>query len=274
MQGLLIYDKNGAERNRWFIQKLTSSSALHGIQLTLVTLENEWEKQLLALPLPDFAVVRVIAPFINEWLERRGVRTFNNFKTAKTACDKWQTYLLCQRLGLPVLPTERLQEGKIPFDGAFPIVIKSVDGHGGNEVFWVQDKTAFCRLSPKWLAERKDYIAQKPCAVLGKDMRAYCMGESVYAAVLRESEGDFRSNFSLGGKVKAAFVDESQKQMISTLQAELNYDYVGIDFLPDGNGGWYVGEIEDAAGARMLYACTNKDIVADFAAYIAKQIAK
>ena len=48
----------------------------------------------------------------------------------------------------------------------------------------------------------------------------------------------------------------------------------GHRFLPDGNGGWYVGEIEDAAGARMLYACTNKDIVADIAAYIAKQIAK
>lgn len=274
MSGYLIYDKEGSERNSWFIQKLTSECASRGVELTLVTLKKEWEKQLLALPLPDFAVVRVIAPHINEWFERRGVRVFNNGKTAKTACDKWQTYVLCQRLGLPVLSTERLQRGKLPFDGAFPIVIKSVDGHGGNEVFWVQDRADYEKNAEKWLTANSEYIAQKPCAVLGQDMRVYCMGDTPYAAVLRSNDVQFKSNFSLGGNVQAVSVDEKQKQMIERLYKELKWEYVGVDFLPDGNGGWYVNEIEDAAGARMLYACSNKDIVADFAEHIAKQIAK
>ena len=37
---------------------------------------------------------------------------------------------------------------------------------------------------------------------------------------------------------------------------------VGVDFLPDGDGGWVVNEIEDCAGSRMLYATSKLDMTA------------
>ena len=99
----------------------------------------------------------------------------------------------------------------------------------------------------------------------------YAIGGKVVASVLRRSENNFKSNFSLGGSVQLAQVDEKQKAIVKTLYEQLKFDYVGIDFLPTKSG-WVLNEIEDSAGARMLYACSDIDIVRLYAEYIAKEI--
>ena len=99
-----------------------------------------------------------------------------------------------------------------------------------------------------------------------------CAGSgAITAAVLRASDNDFRSNFSLGGKVTLAQVSKEQESMIQALQAHLQTDFVGIDFLPHGDG-WVVNEIEDAAGTRMLYTCSDVDAVQVFIEHIAKTL--
>ena len=44
-------------------------------------------------------------------------------------------------------------------------------------------------------------------------------------------------------------------------------DYYGIDFVFDG-GRIVFNELEDAVGARILYAKTNTDILAEYCKYI------
>ena len=250
MNGWLIYDSVGVKRNEWFINRLLLQAKSAGLHLQLRTTDED----LFARDLPDFALVRTIAPSLSKRLQDSGVRVFNNAETAEIANDKYKTYLLCKALDLPVLETT---------DGAdlgYPCVVKSVDGHGGVEVFWAdteKDKAqAIARL------KNKPYILQKPCKVKGRDMRVYAMGDSCVAAVLRRSDGDFRSNFSLGGKVEFCQADGSQKEMVKRLHERLHFDFVGVDFLPDGDGGWVVNEIEDCAGSRMLYATSKLDMTA------------
>ena len=250
MNGWLIYDSTGAKRNEWFIARLLEQANSAGLGLEL-RIANE---RLFTGNLPDFAIVRTIAPTLSRRLQDMGVRVYNNAETSEIANDKHKTYLLCKGLSLPVLETT---DGS---DLGYPCVLKSVDGHGGAEVFWLenemQKKAAVAGLNGR------AYILQKPCPVKGKDVRVYAVGRKCVAAVCRTSTTDFRSNFSLGGSVAFTQADEIQKNIVQTLHDRLQFDFVGVDFLPDGAGGWVVNEIEDCAGARMLYQTSNVDITA------------
>lgn len=271
MNGWLIYDKAGATRNEWFIRRLQERFAKRNIALPLKIYDNLDESGDFFENLPDFAIVRTICPSLNGKLEERGVRVFNNAKTAKTANDKWQTYLFCEKLGLPVLPTY-LPEKISPI--AFPCVIKSVDGHGGSEVFLANDEVEYEKAVERLLQAGKRAVVQKANAVAGEDVRAYVIGGEIIACVKRTSTVDFRSNFSLGGEVKLVFADETQKAIVKKLHETLRLDFVGVDFLPDGKGGYVVNEIEDSAGARMLYKTSDIDVADVFAEYVASVLTK
>jgi glutathione synthase/RimK-type ligase-like ATP-grasp enzyme len=98
-------------------------------------------------------------------------------------------------------------------------------------------------------------------------MRAYVVGGEIVAAVLRSSQTDFRSNFSLGGNVECVQPTDEQREIVQRIYNQLQADYIGVDFLPDGEK-WVVNEIEDSAGARMLYQCTDIDIADVFVSYL------
>ena len=100
--GWLIYNQEGATRNAWFIRRLQGEMQKNGVSLQLVVADTP-----LQLPnnTPDFAIVRAMNADINKEMQTRGVKTVNNAQTALVAGDKWQTYLLCKQLNIPVLPT-------------------------------------------------------------------------------------------------------------------------------------------------------------------------
>ena len=79
MKGLLIYDHEGKNRNEWFIGELINTAKKYDHELELLVVDRNESFSLESFP--DFALVRVIAPHINEYLEKNGVKVFNNFKT-------------------------------------------------------------------------------------------------------------------------------------------------------------------------------------------------
>ena len=255
MNGVLLYKKEDAERNRWFIQKLICELSLRGVSATLALAEDDLAR------LPDFAIVRSIMPERNAELEHRGVRVFNNAATARVACDKWESYLLCKRLGLAHLQTA-LSDKEL----AFPLVVKARRGHGGTEVFWSENASESAQYG-------KEYLFQAPCDTLGIDTRVYAVGGKVVAAVKRTAKSGFKSNFSLGGSVALCSVTKEQKEAVERLYEALRFDYLGVDFLPH-NGGWVVNELEDAAGARMLYSVSDIDIASIYAEHISRELKK
>lgn len=261
MKGWLIYDGEGIKRNVWFAEKLINAALSRGVELEL-KISGLNGTYAAGNALPDFAIVRVIRPEIQQFLEERGVRVFNNFRTAKVANDKYGTYLCARRLGLPVMPTFPARQADF-----FPCVLKTRDGHGGSEVFWINDGRDLANAS----VDADKCIVQKPCSDLGKDMRVYSFGGKITAGVLRTSQVDFRSNFSLGGEVAPCEVSPEQKEIVAALHAELGFDFVGVDFISDG-GRWVLNEIEDVVGTRMLYKCTPHDAAEEYMDYIVAQL--
>jgi len=88
----------------------------------------------------------------------------------------------------------------------------------------------------------------------------YVLAGEVALSVLRRSEKDFRSNFSLGGTASIVECTPYQKDIINKLYNSLSFDFVGIDFIFN-DGEWILNEIEDVVGTRMIYNYTSIDIV-------------
>ena len=245
-KGWLIYNQIGVQRNAWFIERLQAEMQKNGALLQLIVADTPLQ---LPTDTPDFAIVRAMNADINAEMEKRGVKTFNNAQTALVAGDKWQTYLLCKRLNIPVLPTFLASEQTLE-TMQYPCVVKSRFGHGGSEVFWAKNSAQALQIMGK---NPDKYILQTPCDCLGVDTRVYAVGNQIVAAVKRTSKNDFRSNFSLGGSAERVEPTQEQKQIVERLQAHLGFTFIGVDFLPHANG-VVLNELEDAAGTRMLYA--------------------
>jgi ribosomal protein S6--L-glutamate ligase/gamma-F420-2:alpha-L-glutamate ligase len=113
-------------------------------------------------------------------------------------------------------------------------------------------------------------ILQDVASVLGRDLRAYVLGGKIVACMLRESDVDFRSNFSLGGSAKVHIPDPLETDLILRASLALPADYVGIDLIYN-NGAPVLNEIEDIVGSRMLYQYTDIDIADMFVKYIAEK---
>ena len=250
MRGMILYTLTDADKNSWFIRRMQEEAARHGHLLSLyITETGEKMDPCMA----DFCINRSRQAALSECFEAAGKPSINNSRTVRIANDKWLTFQLFQRLSLPCMDT--FLPGSEP---PYPFVVKSRSGHGGSEVFLAEDAKNYAAIREK--LEGRPYILQPLCDEPGVDVRAYVMGNEAFAAVRRSSTTDFRSNYSLGGQVELFTLDKEQLQAIRLVQKALKSDYIGVDFIRH-QGRWQVNEIEDAAGARMLYQLTDIDFI-------------
>lgn len=262
MRGLMLYTFSDAEKNRWFIRQMQQEGARRGHLLSLYLVDKQWgERDFSAC---DFCINRSRISSISHEAEVLGKISVNNEKTVRITNDKWLTYLALKKLELPCMDT--FLPGDEP---EYPFVVKSRGGHGGSEVFLVRNDDEYRAVQEK-LGDTP-CILQAFCDEPGVDVRAYVMGGRVMAAVKRTSDTDFRSNFSLGGQVGLFALNREQQKAVRLLQKALDSDYIGVDFIRH-QGQWVVNEVEDAAGARMLYSLTKVDFVSQYWDQIEKRL--
>ena len=262
MYGWLIYDKIGLERNTWFIERLLDFAARQKEDLRLIRAEDlrfgvQNGKPLLTAKnevLPDYAIVRTIFPMLSRALTAAGVRVFNNARVSEIANDKRRTQALAARLGIPTPDTLFFTRSTFNASAqSYPAILKSTDGHGGNEVFYVEDvKSAGNAVES---LKKKDFLLQEPVD-FGRDIRVYLLGGKVLCAVERRSETDFRSNFSLGGSCALYTPTKEMLRVVKRIDRALKPTFVGVDFIFK-NGAPMLNEIEDIVGSRMVYKLTD-----------------
>lgn len=265
MHGWLIYDTEGRARNDWFIDQLVQYAASCGVCLEVVDAEalcfGVYDFKCFAESLkkrrPDFAIVRTIFPLIQEVLEQLDIPTYNNAKVSLVCNDKRRTHTFFARGTVPM--ANSFFCSKRCFDAnryEYPAVLKAASGHGGKEVFLVQNREEALTLLPT-LSEDA-FLLQEPVDQ-GKDVRVYLLDGKVLAAVERTSETDFRSNFSLGGKVRLFEPNESMLRVVEEVKNSLDPFFVGVDFT-FRKGKPLLNEVEDVVGTRMLYKLTNLQV--------------
>lgn len=278
----LIYQQTDAEQNQTYIHWFIKEARKQGIDLQLVyrealsigfleqkpTICIHGKKQML----PHFIVNRTIEPIVQHFFTQCHIPIFNDIQTASIVNDKARTHLELQALHIPMLPTFFLHGRALPNEPpiSYPLIVKSVRGRGGTEVYFIESKSAWYQFRDQSTAQ--EYIAQSSNVQLGKDVRVFIIGTNIVAAVLRHNERDFRANFKLGGKAIPYELSATEKEMIHTIINHFQFGLVGIDFLIDHDGNLLFNEIEDVVGSRILSETSDINLLERYVAYIKEQV--
>ncbi|WP_318615202.1 ATP-grasp domain-containing protein [Sporosarcina sp. YIM B06819] len=243
MKGAIYYSENESVRNRLFIDDLMKEAEQINIDLRLIVGDEQPDADV------DFILFRDRNPALATKFEREGFRLCNRAEVNRIANDKLKSFELATLLGVAAVPTKKVQH--INQIDTYPCVLKTVDGHGGQEVTLC---TSAAQVEAFFTQFHDHTIIVQPYIESGaRDIRVFMIGEEVIGAVKRTGNGSFKSNYTLGGSVEKYSLASWQEQEAKRIAKALNSDYIGIDFilLPDGR--WLFNEIEDPVGARSLY---------------------
>lgn len=261
-------------KNQGFIRLFQQWGQEAGIRFQWVAVQ-EYENR----HLPDLALNRTRRPQVSRYYEERGIPVFHSSQLTRLGNDKYQTIAYLQEhlsegyrwqlprtMRLSAQQMEGLLAGEepLPWQG----VIKSVDGHGGTQVFLTGQEDRW-----KKALAGKACILQERIESDSQDLRIYVLGGEIYQAVLRTGSKDFRSNYSLGGTAQAVALSPEEEQNVweyIRCFGKKELSLVGLDFIRRKDGRLIFNELEEMAGTRMLYQCSNRDIVRDYVAWLAK----
>ena len=277
-QGVLIYTPEDAARNRWFIEQLCQYAEPEGLSLRLV-LSDEADIRQTFTPEDAFVINRSRIYKYSSYADGiLHLPCFNSPAVTGITNEKYTTYAIMHgEHGIPMAKTQQVHRNEPLPETDYPVVAKPADGHGGTGVAWIENEAElmqyaenFRRLHPEPTCP---FLIQEP-VVTGWDVRVYVLGGEIYAAVLRTSDRDFRSNFSLGGHAEPFKPDKEMRRLVMQVQKVLPLDFAGVDILRHPDGGYLLGEIEDAVGCRMLYALTDRNPAKDYIRYISEKLHK
>lgn len=300
MQGYLIYKPEEAKKNQAFIEMFYEAGKKYNIKISYVSYDAY---QLRVLP--DFVLNRTRDPKVSLWYEKQGISVFHQKEVVTLGNDKWKMLDFLRRnirqnsqyqdkiiLPRSVSKSDKQMKEYVSHKNmlineirevfgkdtssekkefqAKDFVIKTVDGHGGKEVFLLSDFW-----ENRQLFENHDCIIQERIDSEAKDLRVYILGGEIYQPILRQGTKDFRSNYSLDGLATSYTLSASEKEQIDAVlacfhESNLHLGMAGVDFILRKDGKLIFNELEEMVGCRMLYASTNKDIVVDFMGYMNK----
>ena len=131
ISGLIVYNAVDTQKNQWFIDEFLQK--LNDEEISLSFLDEEFLDDYIKTHHVDFVIYRARNYKLVELLEQKGIKVFNNSLVNKTANDKYLTYRMLKDNNLPYIET---------FDKpkTYPCIMKSISGHGGQEVFLINSE--------------------------------------------------------------------------------------------------------------------------------------
>jgi gamma-F420-2:alpha-L-glutamate ligase len=296
----IIYYDEEANKNSGFIEMLKSECRKYDIALEYISFEkvnlmseSSFENKFKKI---FFVINRTREYKLSLRFEKINVKVFHSSKITELGNNKYKTYCYLKEYfeknknepqGEWIAHTVLVKASDLnnvlnEYIGK-DYVIKSVDGHGGSQVFSLNSDSTKHGLSRKNRDNAKnniykalqghDCVLQKRIDSDSNDIRVYIVFGKIYAAVLRHGNDGFKSNFSLGGSVEEYFPDEEQKKIIEKFIEAFGAEQLsmaGIDFILTRDGNLIFNELEEMVGSRMLYNCSKHDIVREYVEQIAK----
>jgi RimK family alpha-L-glutamate ligase len=197
-------------------------------------------------------------------LHRRGVAVLNGPGALLGAHDKLATAI---RLGARGLPHPRtVHVGRFAEPGfGYPVVVKPRFGSWGRDVHLCAGPDELRRrlgsLARRAWFVRHGALVQELVRPQGHDLRLVVASGEIVGAIRRIAAlGEWRTNVALGGTRRG--VDPPPEACVLALRAAdaIGADLVGVDLLPDGNGGWTVLELNGAVDFTEAYSFGGEDV--------------
>lgn len=286
MKGWILYkdSANHLKPETYEIHRFVEIAKEEGIDLLVVqpeqldlTVTREDKRSILLesepVELPDFILPRMgagttyFALAIIRHLERLGVYSVNSSQSIETVKDKLYTHQILAENNLPVPKTMLV---KFPINAdlvekniGFPVIVKTLSGTQGSGVFLSESKSSFKDLMQLIEATNKtaNIILQEfISASKGRDLRVITIGCRVVACMQRiAQEGEFKANYSIGGKVEQYEVTPEIEWLATQTSQLLNLDIAGIDLLFDKDH-FKVCEANSSTGFEGIESCCDINV--------------
>ncbi len=139
-----------------------------------------------------------------------------------------------------------------------PLVIKEACGSFGQQVYLAE--TLQQAQETVLSLQGKDFLFQQFVAESrGKDVRVNVVGGKAVNAILRQSERDFRSNLTLGGKMQRHTLSDAEAEIAETACRKIGLDFAGVDVL-FGKDGPVLCEVNSNPHFKTTLVCTGLDL--------------
>ncbi len=289
MQGILIYNgsltsEKFTELNEMYVEAAKQQDVhlkvMKNTELISVILDHAYVDSCEGI---DFVLFLDKDIRLARQLECMGIRVFNSSHTIEVCDDKIWTMQALSKHGIKMpktifshkvyFPTQELHLKFVERVEAlleYPFVIKEAFGSFGKQVYLVETREAFLQKCGE--LSFKPFLCQELVKTsYGRDVRIQVVDGEVVAAVLRESENDFRANVSNGGKMYPYHASESFQRVAKEVAKILNADFAGVDLLFGEAEEPILCEVNSNAHIKNLYDCTGINVANKIVEYIKRE---
>jgi len=162
--------------------------------------------------------------------------------------------------------------------GSYPVILKTINGSNGVGVSIVESQRGL-RSILDLLTEHPDslpitiqeYVRESK----GKDVRVFVVGTKIVGAMERiaNKRGEFRSNFSLGGRVRITELSKKEQELAIKATEVFGLDFAGVDILRTRSGPKII-EINSNPGLSGITQATGRDIAGEIIEYAIRKVRK
>ena len=203
--------------------------------------------------------------------ERLGYCCVNNRTTINICADKYRNYVRLKDYGLTqpktvLIPNKDMIDFSLEsLDTKFPIIMKTLRGSKGVGVLFIESKRALdaiVQLIYK-TEEDSDLLIQEYIKT-NFDVRVVVLDGRIIATMQRDVvEGDFRSNYSQGGKVKSYKLTSMEEKECLLAAKAVDGIFTAVDFIPARNrerSPPYILEVNSSPGTDGIEEANNVNI--------------
>ncbi|GAB6145999.1 ATP-grasp domain-containing protein [Desulfocicer niacini] len=205
-----------------------------------------------------------------------GIPLINGLDGITIARNQYITLQTLAAAGLPVPDTffitaETGFHRAVEHLGGYPVIVKQMDGMGGEGVDLVKKGDDIKGLCEKQLKDKKGLVIQQLISPDHRtDIRILVVGNQVAGAMaLTPKEGEFRSNFHMDGKARSIDLSPQWEDMAIKAARACRLEIAGVDLIVAANGTPYIMEVNYSPGFRGLEGVTGIDIAGKIVDHIA-----
>ena len=243
------------------------------------TIHNEKDDK--GFEINDFNTIAIVRGSITQkdsWqdllsqLEKAGVSCINNRTCVNLCADKYRSYLRLADYGLVqphtvLIPNKKGTEKAFEnLDREYPIIMKTLRGSKGVGVIFIESERGLDAIVQLIYKESDDAeLLIQEYIKTEFDVRVLILGGKVLASMRRDViKGDFRSNFSRGGKVKMFKLTEQEVEDCILAGKAVDGHYVAVDFIPAKNRDKdrpFIIEVNSSPGTEGIEEATGENLI-------------